>query len=76
MSDETPKLKVTMIPPALQFLKKIAIYCRVSTTHELQDESLDIQIKTMRQFVVCNPKWMLYEVYTDKDSGGNAARYG
>lgn len=26
--------------------------------------------------MVCNPKWMLYEVYTDKDSGGNAARYG
>lgn len=44
MSDETPKLKVTMIPAARQSLKKVAIYCRVSTTHESQDESLDIQI--------------------------------
>lgn len=75
MSDETPKLKVTMIPAARQSLKKVAIYCRVSTTHESQDESLDIQIKTLKQYVACNPKWMLYEVYTDKDSGGNAARY-
>lgn len=41
MSDETPKLKVTMIPAARQSLKKVAIYCRVSTTHESQDESLD-----------------------------------
>lgn len=76
MSDETPKLKVTMIPAARQSLKKVAIYCRVSTTHESQDESLDIQIKTLKQYVACNPKWMLSEVYTDKDSGGNAARYG
>lgn len=76
MSDETPKLKVTMIPAARQSLKKVAIYCRVSTTHESQDESLDIQIKTLKQYVACNPKWMLHEVYTDKDSGGNAARYG
>lgn len=76
MSDETPKLKVTMIPAARQSLKKVAIYCRVSTTHESQDESLDIQVKTLKQYVACNPKWMLYEVYTDKDSGGNVARYG
>ena len=76
MSDNTPKLKVTMISAARQSLKKVAIYCRVSTTHESQDESLDIQIKMLKQYVACNPKWMLYEVYSDKDSGGNAARYG
>lgn len=70
MSDETSKLKVTMIPATRQSLKKVAIYCRVSATHESQDESLDIQIKTLKQYVACNPKWTLYEVYTDKDSGG------
>lgn len=76
MPDETPKFKVTMIPAARQSLKKVAIYCRVSTTHESQDESLDIQINTLKQYVTYNPKWMLYEVYKDKDSGGNVARPG
>ncbi|KAF0194233.1 MAG: site-specific recombinase DNA invertase Pin [Bacillota bacterium] len=52
----------------------VAIYCRVSTTHEAQEESLDIQIKTLKQVVADNPKWMHYHVYSDKDSGGNVFR--
>lgn len=76
MSDKTPKLKVTMIPATRQPKKRVGIYCRVSTTHESQDESLDIQIKMLKQFIENNPKWNLYEVYTDRDSGGNVARHG
>lgn len=76
MENEKPKSKVIIIPPARQPLKRVAIYCRVSTTHESQDESLDIQIKTLKQVVENNPKWRLYEIYSDKDSGGNVARYG
>jgi len=52
----------------------VAIYCRVSTTHEAQEESLDIQIKTLKQVVADNPKWMHYHVYSDKDFGGNVFR--
>jgi len=74
MENEKPKMTVTMIPAKLQGLKMVAIYCRVSTTHEAQEESLDIQIKTLKQVVSDNPKWMLYRVYTDKDSGGNVFR--
>ncbi len=37
---------------------------------------MDIQIKTLKQVVENNPKWKLYEIYSDKDSGGNVARYG
>jgi len=74
MENEKSKMIVSMIPAKSQGLKMIAIYCRVSTTHEEQEESLDIQIKTLKQVVADNPKWMLYRVYSDKDSGGNVFR--
>lgn len=74
MENEKPKMTVTMIPAKSQGLKMVAIYCRVSTTHEAQEDSLDIQIKTLKQVVAYNPKWMLYHVYSDKDSGGNVFR--
>lgn len=73
MKNEIPPKKVTVIPPTRQPLKRVAIYCRVSTTHESQDESLDIQIKTLKQVVENNPKWRLYEIYSDKDSGGKCS---
>ncbi|HZJ77414.1 MAG TPA: recombinase family protein [Clostridia bacterium] len=76
MSDGTQKLKVTMIPATCKPEKWVGIYCRVSTTHESQDESLEIQVKTLKQLIAYNPKWKLYEVYTDRDSGGNVARHG
>jgi len=76
MVNETLKMKVIIIPPTRQMLKKVAIYCRVSTTHESQDESLDIQIKALKQYIAYNPNWELCEVYTDKDSGGNVFRPG
>ncbi len=63
MENDKPKLKVIIIPPTRQPLRKVAIYCRVSTTHESQDESLDIQIKTLKQVVESNSKWRLYECY-------------
>lgn len=30
--------------------------------------------KTLKQYVTYNPKWRLYDVYSDKDSGGNVFR--
>lgn len=74
MEIKNPKMTVTMIPAKSQGLKMVAVYCRVSTTHEAQEDSLDIQIKTLKQVVEDNPKWMLYRVYSDKDSGGNVFR--
>lgn len=74
MENENPKMTVTMIPAKSQGLKMVGIYCRVSTTHEAQEDSLDIQIKTLKQVVADNSKWKLYHVYSDKDSGGNVFR--
>jgi len=76
MSNETPKLIVRLIPAKMRLSKRVAIYCRVSTTHESQEESLDIQIETLKQIVASNHEWNLYHVYSDKDSGGNVFRPG
>lgn len=76
MTNEKLNPKVSIIPVTRQPRKKVAIYCRVSTTYESQDESLEIQVKTLKQHVAYNPDWELYKVYTDKNSGGNVARYG
>ena len=62
---KTPKTKVMLIPAAVRPFKKVAIYCRVSTTHESQEESLGIQIKTLKQIVANNPKWKLYEIFSN-----------
>lgn len=37
---------------------------------------MEIQVQTLKQLIAYNPKWKLYEVYTDRDSGGNVARHG
>jgi DNA invertase Pin-like site-specific DNA recombinase len=74
MKNEKSKMTVAIIPAKSQGLKMVAVYCHVSTTHEAQEESLDIQIKTLKQVVADNPKWMLYGVYSDRDSGGNVFR--
>jgi len=76
MSNEILKPKVRFIPATMQLYKKVAIYCRVSTMHESQEESLDIQIKILKQIVDSNPQWKLHDIYSDKDSGGNVLRPG
>lgn len=40
MENEIPKIKVTVIPAAVQPVKRVAIYCRFSTTHESQEEKV------------------------------------
>jgi len=46
--------KIRFIPANMQLYKKVAIYCRVSTMHESQDESLEIQTKILKQVVETN----------------------
>lgn len=68
--------KVTYIPAKIEPNKRVAIYCRVSTNHNSQEESPEAQIEGLKLIVKSNPKWSLFKVYTDKDSGGNAFRSG
>ena len=76
MPDSIAERKIRVIPATVKYIKRVGIYCRVSTMHESQDESLEIQIKTLEQIVATTPGWMLFNVYSDKDTGGNVFRPG
>ncbi|WP_052953951.1 recombinase family protein [Clostridium sp. C8] len=68
--------RITFIPAKKKSNKKVAIYCRVSTNHDSQEESLEAQMEGLKQIVKNNSDWSLFKVYTDKDSGGNTFRFG
>lgn len=76
MVSNSLKQKITYIPAKIAPNKRVAIYCRVSTNHDSQEESLEAQIQGLKQSVKNNSKWSLFKVYTDKDSGGNTFRSG
>ena len=48
---------------------KVAAYCRVSTDHEAQKQSLENQIAFYTDYVRRNPYWKLVAVYADNSSG-------
>ena len=76
MPENIAERKIRVIPATVKYIKRVGIYCRVSTMHESQDESLAIQIRTLEQIVATTPGWMLFNVYSDKDTGGNVFRPG
>ena len=76
MPEELPKPKMSYIPARAKQFKSVAIYCRVSTMHKAQEDSLENQIAGLKHYVAGNPNWQLYRVYTDQDSGGNTYRQG
>lgn len=67
---------VRLIPACLLAAKRVAIYCRVSTTRGSQEESLETQKSGLHKIVKDNPDWTLVKVYTDKGSGKNTYRPG
>lgn len=62
------------IPDRIPRKKKVALYCRVSTTHPAQEDSLEAQKNDLKWIVKNNPDWELYDVYMDQDTGGTTAR--
>jgi hypothetical protein len=76
MTDKLPERRMYIIPALPKKDIDVAIYCRVSTEHGSQDESLETQIAMLKDYAALNPEWTLYKIYTDRDSGGNTARWG
>jgi site-specific DNA recombinase len=74
--DILPERTIRLIPATVKRLKRVSIYCRVSTMQKSQEESLDNQITGLKQMVAYDPNWELYRIYTDQDSGGNVFRPG
>ena len=48
---------------------KVAAYCRISTDHEDQEQSLENQVAFYTNYVKRNPYWKLVTVYADRSSG-------
>lgn len=67
---------IRLIPASRSNQKRVAIYCRVSTTRGSQEESLDAQRKGLQKIINDNPNWILFKVYTDTESGKNIYRPG
>jgi len=64
--------KVTEIRGIYRQLKiRVAIYCRVSTNHEEQAQSLNNQVSYYKEMVSHHPEWELIDIYTDVQSGKN-----
>ena len=67
--------KVTIIPetvqqtPAKEQQIRVAAYCRVSTKHEEQQQSLEAQINYSTNYIQNHPSWVLVAVYSDSASG-------
>ena len=49
---------------------KVAAYCRVSTDHESQEDSYDLQVKYYEETIKANPEWEFVGVYSDRGISG------
>ncbi len=59
--------------PVLKLKLNIAVYCRVSTRHPAQLESLSNQIDYYKSMVCNNINWVLTDIYVDTRSGINTS---
>ena len=57
-------------------LKRVALYCRVSSTKKPQLRSLGNQISGLTQYVYRHVDWRLVDVYIDYESGADDNRDG
>lgn len=64
---EIPSTKVSQ-PIWMQQLR-VAAYCRVSTAHEEQQQSLETQIAFYTDYIQRNPMWRFVAIYYDIASG-------
>ncbi len=54
--------------------KRVAAYCRVSTSFDTQALSLETQMTTFRQKIMEHPGWVLADVYSDEGLSGTSVR--
>lgn len=55
-------------------VKRVAVYCRVSTDHEDQANSFESQQRYFRQYIERRPDWKLYEVFADEGISGTSTK--
>lgn len=63
-------VEVTVIPPLdIPRMFRVAVYCRVSTTHTEQQESLEAQLSYYKDYVHHHRAWVFVGAYADTKSG-------
>ncbi len=68
-------MTITRIPAKRPDTKsKVAVYCRVSTTHDVQEDSLEMQRDYYTSLISERPDWTLAGVYADTRSGLSAEK--
>lgn len=60
-----------MVLPVEEQHLRVAAYCRVSTAHDEQDSSLDLQEHYYRNLIEGNPNWENAGVFSEKATGLN-----
>lgn len=59
-------VEVTVIPPInIPRMYRVAVYCRVSTAHPEQQESLEAQMSYYRDYVYQHKAWLFVGAYAD-----------
>ena len=51
---------------------RVAAYCRVSTDHDDQKNSLESQKAYFAEYIEKNPSWQLVDVYADEGITGTS----
>jgi DNA invertase Pin-like site-specific DNA recombinase len=68
-------MKITRIAAQREHTKtRVAVYCRVSTDKDTQEDSLEIQEAAYRALIDLNPDLQLVGVYSDVISGMSAEK--
>ena len=60
-----PKTVTRIEQPKAAYRKRVAAYCRVSTDHEAQLDSLENQMETFRYRAAQRGDWDLVNIYAD-----------
>lgn len=55
-------------------VKKVAVYCRVSTDNLDQVNSLESQQRYFNEYIKRNPLWELYKIYVDEGISGTSTK--
>ncbi len=68
-TERKPEIRVIPANPNLKWRKRVALYCRVSTDLELQQNSLSAQMDFQKQDIMEIREWEYVATYTDTKSG-------
>lgn len=73
MSKERKIILLKPMPKIPPLYRRVAIYCRVSTHHAAQEDSLKAQIDRFQKMVKARFDWKLVKTYSDIASGRNTS---